>query len=87
MIKIGSYYINNFEYILAQNDVFEGNHEDEGQAEFPPQRPSSLVDRPELVRELYLLEFDFQFAKVRFIEQLMEAYEHVCDPLESVRIL
>jgi len=44
MLKIGSYFINNYEYILAQNDVLEAENAD---------RPSSLIDRPEIVLDLY----------------------------------
>ena len=50
MLKIGSFFINNYEYILAQNDVLEAENAD---------RPSSLVDRPELVLDLYSLEVDY----------------------------
>ena len=32
-------------------------------------------------------ELDYQFSKVRLIEKLLEAYEHIYDPLESVRCL
>jgi len=37
MIKIGSFFINNYEYVLAMNEILE--NEDAN-------RPSSLIDRP-----------------------------------------
>lgn len=93
LLKIGSYFINNFEYVLAQNDVLNDQKHEGGEGEMnygagkTKTRPSSLVDRPEIVRELYEKELDFQFAKVELIEALMESYQHVCDPVESVRLL
>lgn len=32
-------------------------------------------------------EYNFQFAKIKLVEQYMEVYEHICDPLESNRVL
>ena len=40
-------------------------------------------DRQETLRDLLLQERLFQFKKVELIEQLMECYEHICDPLEQ----
>jgi hypothetical protein len=53
----------------------------------PNPRPSSMIDRPEIVLDLLKNELDFQFSKVKLIEKLLEAYEHIYDPLESVRCL
>ena len=50
-------------------------------------RPQSLIDRGQIALELYQLELDFNFAKVEYVEQLMEVYEHIYDPLESTRML
>lgn len=32
-------------------------------------------------------ELNYQFSKVKLIEQHMEVYEHTYDPLESLRVL
>jgi len=37
--------------------------------------------------ELYKAEVEFQFAKVMLVETIMEAYEHILDPLEHIRTL
>jgi hypothetical protein len=37
--------------------------------------------------ELYKAELEFQFAKVMLVESIMEAYEHILDPLEHIRTL
>lgn len=78
MIKIGSFFINNYEYVLAMNEVLEQENAN---------RPSSLIDRSEIVVELYKAELEFQFAKVMLVETIMEAYEHILDPLEHIRTL
>ena len=46
-----------------------------------------MIDRFEIAFDLYNLELDYQFTKVKLVEKLMESYEHVYDPLESVRCL
>ena len=78
MIKIGSFFINNYEYVLAMNEVLEQENAN---------RPSSLIDRSEIVVVLYQAELEFQFAKVMLVESIMEAYEHILDPLEHIRTL
>jgi hypothetical protein len=50
MLRIGSLYINNYEYVLAMNEVLDK----EG-----AQRPSSLIDRAEMVLDLYSAEVEF----------------------------
>ena len=37
--------------------------------------------------ELYKAELEFQFAKVMLVESIMEAFEHILDPLEYIRTL
>ena len=37
--------------------------------------------------DLLQKEFDFQWAKVAIVETLLECYENVIDPLESMRVL
>ena len=49
--------------------------------------PQSVLDRSELAMDLMEKELSFQFAKVQLLQQFMECYEHVCDPLEQVRIV
>ena len=46
-----------------------------------------MIDRFEIAADLLKLELDFQFAKVKLVEKLLESYEHIYDPLESVRAL
>lgn len=46
-----------------------------------------MIDRFEIAFDLYNLEHEYQFAKVKLVEKLLESYEHVYDPLESVRCL
>ena len=50
MLKCGSFFINNFEYTLASNDILPADNSE---------RPGSLVDRPALVEDLYEHEVDF----------------------------
>lgn len=50
-------------------------------------RPTSLIDRAQIALELLEKEYNYQFAKIEMIEQFMEAYEHIYDPLESMRVL
>lgn len=79
LIKIGSYYINRYEFIIKNNEVM-GTH-------FDNTRPTSLIDRPQIAIDILEKEYNFQFSKVKLVEQYMEAYEHITDPLESMRIL
>lgn len=53
----------------------------------PNARPSSMIDRQEIALDLLKCELDFQFRKVTLVEKLLESYEHIYDPLESVRCL
>lgn len=46
-----------------------------------------MIDRFEMTFDLYALELDYQFKKVLLVEKLLESYEHIIDPLESVRCL
>ena len=91
MIKIGSFYINQYEYFQANNDIEREIYANDLKPNAPAvpneERPSSMIDRGEIAYDLFQKEFRFQFAKVKLIEQLLEAYEHTFDPLESVRIL
>jgi hypothetical protein len=79
MIKIGSYYINQYEH----RQVSSGNFTMKSIFS----RPSYMVDRPQLVQDMFDKEMEFQYTKVSLIEVLLETYEHTTDPLESVRIL
>lgn len=79
LIKIGSFYINKYEFVLQNNEIMG--------IEFSNTRPSSLIDRPQIAIDLLEKEYKFQFNKVKLIEQYMEVYEHTYDPLESMRIL
>lgn len=42
-----------------------------------------LVDRFQLIQDLYEAELDFQFAKAKLLMLQLEVYEHICDPLEA----
>ena len=46
-----------------------------------------MLDRSEVTLDLLRLEFELQVNKIRLVELYLEAYEHTCDPLESVRII
>lgn len=59
MIKIGSFFINNYEYVVVVNDVLEDHNS---------ARPTSIIDRAEIACDLYKFELKFQFAKVRLVE-------------------
>ena len=50
-------------------------------------RPSSMIDRSEIALDLLKRETEYQFAKVQLVEKLLTSYEHIYDPLESVRSL
>lgn len=41
-----------------------------------------LTDRFQLLEDLYDCEFSFQFTKAKLLMFYLEAYEHICDPLE-----
>ena len=79
LVKIGSYYINRYEYVI-QNAEIMGLTQDNTRA-------SSLVDRPQIALDLLEKEFEFQRSKIRLIEMYMEVYEHTTDPLECLRVL
>ena len=80
LIKIGSYFINKYEFVIKNNEVLEPALNDGA-------RPTSLIDRPQIAMDLLEREYNYQFSKVALIEQYMEIYEHSYDPLESMRIL
>jgi hypothetical protein len=46
-----------------------------------------MLDRGEVALHLFEQELELQLTKASLIESLLEAYEHTCDPLESVRVL
>ena len=87
LIKIGSYFINQHEYLQANNDIEAAAATAGGKGSEPNARPSSMIDRPEMALDLLRCELDFQFSKVKLVEKLLEVYEHIYDPLESVRCL
>ena len=72
MIKIGSYYLNKAE--LAHHTSAS-------------EQPLTMLDRGEVALHLLQHELELQLTKIMLIEELMEVYEHTCDPLESVRVL
>ena len=88
LIKIGSYFINQHEYLQASNDIETATASTEGMMDNKTNtRPSSMIDRQEIAIDLLKNELDYQFAKVELVEKLLESYEHIYDPLESVRCL
>lgn len=72
MLKVGSYFLNKAEF-----------QQHTGASE----QPSTMLDRGEVALNLFEQELELQLTKASLIETLLEAYEHTCDPLESVRIL
>ena len=46
-----------------------------------------MFDRGEVTVNLLEQEFELQINKIEVVQSLLEAYEHQCDPLESIRIL
>jgi hypothetical protein len=70
LIKVGSYYIRQHEFVLDSET----------------KNPQSALDRGEIALQLLTLELDFQFSKIGLVEQVMEAYEHTTDPLQQVRL-
>ena len=80
LTKIGSYFINKYEFVIQNNEIMDSPLFDQG-------RPTSLIDRPQMALDLLEKEYQYQFSKIKLIEQHMEVYEHTYDPLESMRIL
>ena len=72
MMKIGSHYLNK-----AELDKHLGKRE----------QPSTMLDRAQVCLQLFENELEFQLKKMVIIEDLLRAYEHVCDPLEAVRLI
>lgn len=72
LIKIGSFFLNKAEMSM---------HACAGEEQ------TSMLDRGEITLHLLQHELEFQAMKAKYIESLLEAYNHVCDPLESVRII
>lgn len=63
IMKIGSFYINHHEYLLASNDIVGFNTDtlDESMlsnGQFK-ERPSSIIDRSAIANDLYQRELDF----------------------------
>jgi hypothetical protein len=71
LIKIGTFYIQKQEYLID--------------AEI--KEPYSAIDRGALCADLLEYEWKFQYSKILFIEQFMEAYEHTCDIVEQQRLI
>ena len=71
-MKLGSHFLNKAELL---------NHT------AASDQPSSMLDRGEMTAHLLECELMLQLAKIEVVELLLEAYEHTCDPLESVRLL
>ena len=46
-----------------------------------------MTDRFTLLEDLYEMEFNFQFVKSKLLMVYLEAYEHICDPLEQQRMM
>lgn len=44
-----------------------------------------LVDRFETLEDLLGCEFQYQFNKAKLVMVYLEAFEHICDPLEQQR--
>jgi hypothetical protein len=63
LLKIGSFYINHHEYMMASNDIAGPNsdaiEESENASAHYKDRPSSMIDRAEIACDLMLREFDF----------------------------
>lgn len=66
-MKIGSYYISKHESLLVSEN----------------EKPYPTVDRITLLEDLLDLELDYHFNKVVLVEQYIECYEHISDPLEQ----
>ena len=59
MIKVGSYFINQHEYLQANNDIETAAATAGGKGSEPNARPSSMIDRPEMALDLLKCELDF----------------------------
>jgi hypothetical protein len=63
ILKIGSYYINHHEYLLASNDIAGPRSDTIDESSISSaqlkDRPSSLIDRAQIANDLYIKEFDF----------------------------
>ena len=70
LIKTGTYYINQAEF-LGDTDARE---------------PASAIDRGEVALDLFTQEADFQYQKVLLVHHYLEGYEHCMDPLELLRL-
>ena len=72
LVKAGSHYLNKAE---LDRHLTQRNH------------PSSMLDRAEVCLHLFENEVAYQMKKVSIVEEYLKAYEHVCDPLEALRLL
>lgn len=59
LIKIGSYFINQHEYLQANTDIEAAAATAGGKGSEPNARPSSMIDRPEMALDLLKCELDF----------------------------
>jgi len=66
LLKMGSFYISKYEALV---DV-------------EAEKPYPIVDRLGMVEDMLAYEHEFQFEKVKLVQEYMECYEHICDPLE-----
>lgn len=65
LIKIGSYFINQHEYLQANNDIETAQATAANQMDKDANlRPSSMIDRSEMALDLLKCETEYQFAKV-----------------------
>lgn len=69
--KIGSYFIKQHEMIVDA-EVKE---------------PSVAIDRGEVTQDLLEMEHEYQYSKLRLIENYMECYEHTTDLVEQQRLV
>lgn len=67
ILKIGSYYITKHESLMVSEN----------------EKPYPTIDRITLLEDLLEQELEFHFNKVVLIENYLECYEHICDPLEQ----
>jgi hypothetical protein len=51
LIKIGSYYINKYEFVIKNNEVMGSSHDNH--------RPTSLIDRPQIAMDLLEKEYNY----------------------------
>lgn len=71
LLRIGSYFISKLEE-LYDTEVDKVCHK---------------KDRQQVLNDLLNHELEFQFRKVLLTQMYMEAYEHVCDPVEQHRLI